>query len=356
MYDFVLYLAIVGIICGIPLVKKYFFTKTVSLDDFKLPDGFAEYYQDKIEPQNFRFEKLRRQYLKKYWLRLFIYAAIIIFAVYYQMSYMQYIPNDMLRNYSIIFMLFIMVGGYFVLRPVFEYNDIIKDKVFPLIFSFFGNKLTYKHSTNYKVTDLKDFGIIPYYENEETEDEIVGTHNDVSVHMVQTTLMTTQNERLNYNQLWRNVTRNKKVIEFSGLLIVLGMNKNFSCQIIIRKDRGMFFEALDGLFAACKIVRLEDVEFEKMFSVYSNDQIGVRYILTTGFMERLLKLNKSFGNRNLEASFLKNKLLIKIDSDHKWFVPASLFRKVNFLYDSKMVLYKLSIIFDIIETLKLDRK
>ncbi|MBK9503985.1 MAG: DUF3137 domain-containing protein [Bacteroidetes bacterium] len=40
------------------------------------------------------------------------------------------------------------------------------------------------------------------------------------------------------------------------------------------------------------VVRLEDVEFEKQFVVYSSDEVEARYILSTSFMEQIMAFKR----------------------------------------------------------------
>ena len=46
-----------------------------------------------------------------------------------------------------------------------------------------------------------------------------------------------------------------------------------------------------------KLVKLENVEFEKQFAVYSTDQLEARYILTPQLMERLLAVQSAESGR-----------------------------------------------------------
>jgi hypothetical protein len=62
-----------------------------------------------------------------------------------------------------------------------------------------------------------------------------------------------------------------------------------------------FFNKLFSSFANnLEKVKLESIDFENRFIVYSNDQVEARYILTPSFMERLVKLEKMMGD---EISF-----------------------------------------------------
>lgn len=52
-------------------------------------------------------------------------------------------------------------------------------------------------------------------------------------------------------------------------------------------------------------VKLENIEFEKIFNVYSEDQIGSRMLITPAFMDRLLEFSKK-SNRNYEFFFFED--------------------------------------------------
>lgn len=52
------------------------------------------------------------------------------------------------------------------------------------------------------------------------------------------------------------------------------------------------------------VVRLEDPEFEKIFVVYSSDEVEARYILSTSFMERLVEFRKN--------EFLRSTILCRL--------------------------------------------
>ena len=66
-------------------------------------------------------------------------------------------------------------------------------------------------------------------------------------------------------------------------------------------------------------VELEDVEFNKAFSVYTTNQIEARYMLTTSMMERFLSLKMDFKSKYIRASFKDGELLLAIQSNKDLF-------------------------------------
>lgn len=87
---------------------------------------------------------------------------------------------------------------------------------------------------------------------------------------------------------WRDI--------FKGMLFKADFNKHFNGSTLVRAGRA---GVLSGLSRT--LVKLEDPRFNQCFTVYSNDQVEARYLLTPRMMERLVELRDSIGG--FEASF-----------------------------------------------------
>lgn len=75
-------------------------------------------------------------------------------------------------------------------------------------------------------------------------------------------------------------------------------------------------------------VNLEDVEFEKRFNVYGDDQIETRYVLTTAFMDRFKNIAFVFKSDKIEASIKNTGILIAITVKRDLFKVAKLYRPI----------------------------
>ena len=62
---------------------------------------------------------------------------------------------------------------------------------------------------------------------------------------------------------------------------------------------------------------LEDVDFEKKFEVFTNDDVEARYLITPSLMERLKSMQVAFKTDKISAAFYKNKLHAPI-RDEDW--------------------------------------
>ncbi len=88
---------------------------------------------------------------------------------------------------------------------------------------------------------------------------------------------------------------------FRGLFMHADFNKNFLGTTYVLPDTaerilGAFGQSLQKLSLRGDLVKLENVEFEKRFVVYSSDQVEARYILTPAIMEAMVDMATRFGN------------------------------------------------------------
>jgi hypothetical protein len=87
-------------------------------------------------------------------------------------------------------------------------------------------------------------------------------------------------------------------VVFSGLFVVADFPRRATGATYVLPDRaerwfgdaGRLVQELDRRRGS--IVRLEDPEFESMFKVYADDQVDARWVLSTSFMERLVRFRR----------------------------------------------------------------
>jgi len=86
---------------------------------------------------------------------------------------------------------------------------------------------------------------------------------------------------------------------FRGLFIHADFNKNFAGSTFVLPDTaerllGALGQSLQKFSSRGDLVKLENPEFEKLFVVYSSDQVEARYILTPSMMEAMVNLYRRF--------------------------------------------------------------
>ena len=142
-------------------------------------------------------------------------------------------------------------------------------------------------------------------------------------------------------------------IPFYGMFGMVDFNKTFNGHTLVLPEKRI--GRLQWITASGrKPVKMDNPEFEKIFSVFGTDQIGARYVLSTSLKQRIVDYNKKVG-RPINLSFSDNKLYIAIKHIKNKF-EFSLKKSV---YDFNRVkeFYKdLKIIIDIIEDLNLNTR
>lgn len=98
---------------------------------------------------------------------------------------------------------------------------------------------------------------------------------------------------------------------FSGILFTADFNKHFKGKTIVIEHE------LFG-FLSRKTIELENPDFRELFTVYADDPIEARYILTPSLMEKILHLNKKWKG-GLGLSFINSQLTIAIPMSHNFF-------------------------------------
>lgn len=142
-----------------------------------------------------------------------------------------------------------------------------------------------------------------------------------------------------------------EVFSFHGMLGVVDFNKTFKGHtLVLPEARVRESQWMRG--SGRQIVRLEDPEFERYFSVFGTDQIAARYILSTSLMKRVTDYRKKIGKK-LSFSFTGNKLYVAVHHRKDQF-EFSMYRSVYDFDRVKAFFNDLTAITDIVEDLNLN--
>ena len=148
---------------------------------------------------------------------------------------------------------------------------------------------------------------------------------------------------------------------FQGLFIISEFNKHFKAQTVILPDSaqntfgnliGNWLQANN--FGRNELVKMDNVDFEKEFVVYSNDQIEARYILTHTLMQRLLNYKRK-TKHPIYISFIGGKIYMAIAYNKDLF-EASVFHSLLKYKIAMEYLGTLHLAVGIVEELKLNQK
>jgi hypothetical protein len=183
-----------------------------------------------------------------------------------------------------------------------EYKNIVVRRVIGAL----GEGLSYTPESRFTKQDFLDMDLFEKRcEQWNAEDEICGRKNVVSYSILEAKATRTEGSGKN----------RRTVTIFKGLIVRLDFNKNFRGHTVVVPDAES--KILGGLFGESEsrrkkdIARLENVEFEKVFSVYCTDQQECRYILTPKFMELIMQAQVTLGV-HLRLSFHDNSVFLTV--------------------------------------------
>ena len=106
--------------------------------------------------------------------------------------------------------------------------------------------------------------------------------------------------------------------------LMLQFNKALKGTTIIRKDSGIIGNLFHEKLSNLKDIKLEDPKFNKIFQVYSDDEVEARYVLSVSFIERLKELSEAFGSKVVQCCFYQEKVVFVVPIKKNMFEPGSI--------------------------------
>ncbi len=211
-------------------------------------------------------------------------------------------------------------GGYF--SAARKYKSEFKDKVFTKILQAVNPGLAYNKSGYISKENFYESKIFTERADRYSgEDYISGMVDKTQIEFSE---LHTQERRVTSNG---KTTTVHYVTFFKGLFMIADFHKNFHGHTIVLPDTaeklfGFLGKKLQNWnFTRDEVVHMENAEFEKVFVVYSNDQVEARYILSTSMIERILDLKKKY-NTNVYLSFINSKVFVALQNNKNLFEPA----------------------------------
>jgi len=204
-----------------------------------------------------------------------------------------------------------------------------------------GVRFTIAPGTVASIHKHKEVGIVPGWDRAKYEDLITGQRRGVDFELFEAHLeerRTTRDSRGNTRTTWVTV--------FRGQCLRLDFHKNFYGRTLVTRDAGFFnrFSAPRGMQRA----GLEDPVFERIFEVYTTDQVESRYLLTPDLMQRFVDLETTFKGGKLKACFDGGEVFITVEGGNL-FEPGSMFRPLDCADRVRELLKDFNAVFNIID-------
>ena len=207
---------------------------------------------------------------------------------------------------------FLVLGGlwFWATAPKRAYAKAYKGEILPEIAQLFGNFI-YDMKGKIPMKTMKPSGIVPGHTQYKSEDHFIGNYKGVSIDVSEINLRRKQGK--------------STVTVFNGLAVLLsGGTRPFTGHTIIAKDKTKLGAWTKSKISGLKRANFVDLEFERLFDVFTTDQTEARYLIDPVIMENLKTLQGDYNGDSLTASFYNDHVLILIASKTNHFEPAKI--------------------------------
>ncbi|MEH2183011.1 DUF3137 domain-containing protein [Nostoc sp.] len=167
-----------------------------------------------------------------------------------------------------------------------------------------------------------------------------------------------QGKNVEYEKFEGEVFKNqftRASVVFKGLFFKAKFHKSLQTVTIVQpKVINANIHALNH--AKKQLIKLEDPEFAKFFTIYGDDQIEARYVLSTSLMDKIVNFRKK-TNRNIYISFVDDMIYIAIEEaiENNIFDP-NLYKSVLSFAPLREYFETLNLMLGIVEDLNLDKR
>ena len=226
-----------------------------------------------------------------------------------------------------------------VTKPRRDYKKAYKNKLLPDIAGLFG-EFVYNDQGKIPMTRLKPSKIIPSHNSYDSEDLFIGNYKGVDI-------------KLSEIHLARK-SKDSTVTVFKGLVIFLTDGaKRFHGHTIVVKDKSKLGEWFKKQASSLKKANMADVEFERIFDVFTSDQTEARYLINPLIIESLKDLSEDSGPNGMMVSFYESNVLLLVGSSHNHFEPAKLEVPATSEKDLLVLKREFSQVLDLVDKLSL---
>lgn len=313
----------------------------------KTLEDLGKYYKEMLLPALEIFEERRKKVLKR-----IIILFIIIFSLYLLILFLILyfkLDKDIIGFFSFGSVAVLIMGYKFITR---KYVGKFKTIIIKNLVGFIDENLEYYKDRHISQADFVNSRIFRRHPDRTRGDDYVrGKIGKTEIEFSEL-LAEYKTKNSKGNEHWHPI--------FKGLFFIGDFNKHFKGMTVILPDTaerlfgqlGSFFQSLNA--GRGQLIKLEDPEFEKMFVVYSDDQIESRYILSTSLMKRIVDFKKK-TKRQFYISFVDSKIFIAISFLKNLFEPRVFKTVIDF---GQIVDYyrDLELALSLIEELNLNRR
>ena len=264
-------------------------------------DEFITLYNTQIKPK-----------LKKYERSRVLYCTLsVIFFIFGYSSFVLYVALPNIQQYIgkyYILGAFCLLIFYLVCGAMFPYfNDKLeqrlKKNIMPILCDYIGN-IKWAHAAQLFLNDTT---------------------------LIERSMLLPPYGRITFDDTFRARTQKGSLFKISEVVyggytrifIFLRLQrKNYSNTVLMPKGNLQYNYVLQK-------ITLEDVIFNRIYDVYSDDEVEARFLLNPVFMEKLSRLKKLCGGQNIGVSFFVDNMVVMIESNGDAFQLGSIFSPID---------------------------
>lgn len=183
---------------------------------------------------------------------------------------------------------------------------------------------------------LKTAGLLPSHDNRKFEDLIEGERAGAKFSLVECKLTDERGSGKN----------RRTVTVFEGILLHIAYPERFLGRTLLARSGTWKWGKRS--WKDLQEVQLVSVELDKAFTVYSNDQVEARALLTPDKMERLIAIETFFKGGKLRGIFEGDHLTLALEAGDQFEVGSMFETLVNPAHYRK-ALYELGLVCDLID-------
>ena len=200
---------------------------------------------------------------------------------------------------------------WWVNAPKRQYAKAYKSDILPDIARLFGD-FTYDVKGKIPMDAMKPSKIVPSHTSYASEDLFTGNYKATDIQFSEI-------------HLRRKQGKNSQKTVFKGLAVLLSQGtKRFHGHTIMTQDKGKIGSWFKEKTSNFKRADLVDPEFEKLFDVFTTDQVEARYLIDPRIIENLKTLYNEYSGKQMMVAFYDDHFLILVGSDVNHFEPADI--------------------------------
>lgn len=302
-------------------------------------EGFSLFYEERLKPFEAEWSRLRRKY------RLYsgVFTAVGLLFMIAAIGVVVGGNVDFLMVASVT----VLFGfGFLYGRRVFRsFRKVYKESCVRPVADLFG--LSYFPTGCIPSSEFDHALLFPgeAYDCYSGEDYFEGKQGDTDIRFSEITV-TRKGE-------------DSDTIVFNGLLVSADFHKHFNSRTWVipgsaKSLMGRFGQVLQALgpFGSGMAVKMENAEFERLFTVYSHDKIEARYILSPLLLERLVELRKR-NNLPVRVSFVGSRVYLALSRETDLF-EASFWSDSDLRAAARFLCHEILFALSIIDVLNLN--